>query len=240
MSAPFVLLHPLGADAAFWDPVRAELRSCPSMALDLPGHGSMPPLPRGAGIDAFAGAVANELATYDEPVHLVGMSLGGLVAQQIGWGRADLVASVVLVDTVAVYPDPMRQMWHDRAQTARTDGLASLVDPMVEMWFSPELASAGDPRVERARQTFSSTDPEGYARSCDLLADVDLQGRRIPRAIPTAVVCGHDDAPAFRDGASWLADSTNAETVRWLPGRHACCIEAPGDFASILVSISSG
>jgi 3-oxoadipate enol-lactonase len=236
MNTPFVLLHPLGADAEFWNPVRAELRSRPSVALDLPGHGSTPALWRGARIDAFAAAAADQLANYHEPVHLVGMSLGGLVAQQIGCERADLVASVVLVDTVAVYPDPMRRMWRDRAQTARQEGLDSLVDPMISTWFSPELAAAGDTRVTQAKQTFGATDPEGYARSCDLLAEVDLRGRRIPQTVPTVVVCGHDDAPPFRDGAAWLADSARAGTVHWLPGRHACCIENPKEFAALLIA----
>ena len=236
MSAPVVLLHPLGADSSFWDPVRAELGAHPSVALDLPGHGSAPALPRGAGIEAFAAAVVSQLADLGGPAHLVGMSLGGLIAQQISWERTDLVASITLVDTVAVYPEPMQAMWRERAATARTDGLASLVEPMVAMWFTQELAAAGDDRVDRARRVFAETDPEGYARSCDLLADVDLEGHRIPHSVPTMVVCGQDDTPPFRAAAEQLAQTTSAGSVRWLPGRHACCIEAAGEFAALLVA----
>ena len=45
------LPSPLGADAAFWDPVRAVMGSHSSLAFDLPGHGSAPPSPAGAGIE---------------------------------------------------------------------------------------------------------------------------------------------------------------------------------------------
>jgi pimeloyl-ACP methyl ester carboxylesterase len=140
----------------------------------------------------------------------------------------------VLVDTVPVYPEAFRQTWRERASTARSRGLSSLVEPMVEMWFSAELAAAADPRVEQARYTFVSTDPEGYARSCDVLAEVDLRDRVTKRAVPTVVVCGEDDAPAFRDGAMWLAKTTGDGTVHWLPGRHACAIENPTTFAELL------
>jgi 3-oxoadipate enol-lactonase len=233
MSAPFVFLHPLGADGRFWDPVRAELVRHASVALDLLGHGSAELPALGAGIDAYAAAVADQLG---EPAHLVGMSLGGLVAQQLAASRPDLVASVVLVDTVPVYPEAFQQIWRDRADIARTSGLSSLVEPMVEMWFSAELGATADLRVEQARRMFVATDAEGYARTCDMLAGVDLRDRVASLAVPAAVVCGQDDAPAFRDSARWLAEATGDGTVHWLPGRHACAVENPAKFAEVLVT----
>jgi 3-oxoadipate enol-lactonase len=233
VSAPFVFLHPLGADARFWDPVRAELEPRTSVALDLPGHGTAPPPGLGAGIEAYAASVADQL---DEPAHLVGVSLGGLVAQELGASRPDLVASVVLVDTVAVYPEAFQQVWRERAATARKSGLSSLVEPMVAMWFPDQLAAAADPRVEQARRTFASTDPEGYARTCDVLSNVDLRDRVASLAVPTVVVCGEDDAPPFKDAASWFARAIGGSTVHWLPGRHACAVENPAKFAELLIS----
>jgi len=207
------------------------------MALDLPGHGSAELPALGAGIDAYAAAVADQLG---EPAHLVGMSLGGLVAQELAASRPDLVASVVLVDTVSVYPEAFQQIWQDRADIARASGLSSLVEPMVEMWFSAELAATADPRVDHARRTFVGTDPEGYARTCDMLAEVDLRDRVTSLAVPAVVVCGQDDAPAFREAATWLARTTGDGTVHWLPGRHACAVENPAKFADLLVASISG
>jgi 3-oxoadipate enol-lactonase len=238
MSAPVVFLHPLGADARFWDPVRAELPLLTTVAIDLPGHGSAPPSPAGAGIDAYSAPVALQIAALGAPAHLVGVSLGGLVAQQLGTAHPELVASVVLADTVAMYPETFRQTWRERAKTARTSGLSSLVGPMVDMWFTAELAGRGDPRVEQARRTFAATDPEGYACTCDVLADVDLRARVASLAVPATVVCGDDDAPAFRDAAQWLADATGG-AVHWLPGRHACAVEHPARFAELVATTAA-
>jgi 3-oxoadipate enol-lactonase len=230
---PYAFLHPLGADRRFWDPVRAQLDWQPSVALDLPGHGSAASQARDAGIEDFAAAVAAQLTA---PAHVVGMSLGGVIAQQLALDRPDLVRSVVLVDTVPVYPAPMRQMWRERAETARRGGLSSLVEPMVEMWFSAELAAVGDQRVVQARQTFTDTDAEGYARSCDLLADVDVSARLPALTVPAVVVCGQDDTPPFRDAARWMADAAGDGVVHWLPGKHACAVEEPVKFAALLTA----
>jgi 3-oxoadipate enol-lactonase len=238
MSAPIVFLQPLGADAGFWDPVRAAFGSQSSVAFDLPGHGSAPPSPRGSGIEAYSAPVALQIAALGEPAHLVGMSLGGLVAQQLATAHPDLVASVVLADTVSVYPEPMRQMWRERARTAREGQLASLVEPMVEMWFTAELAQRNDSRVAQARRTFGATDPEGYARTCEVLADVDLRGSASSLATPVVVACGEDDAPAFRDAAQWLADATGG-SLHWLPGRHACAVENPERFADLVATATA-
>lgn len=236
MTAPYVLLHPLGADRTFWDPVRAELDPGRSVALDLPGHGSAAPLHRGAGVEVFAAAVAGQLAALSGPVHLVGVSLGGILAQQLAVDRPDLVASVYLVDTVAVYPEAMRRMWHERAETARRGELSSLVQPMVEMWFTPTLVADEDARVQRARESFAGTDAEGYARSCDLLATVDLRDRLAGLTVPAVVVCGEDDAPPFRAAATGLADAAGGAPVYWLPGRHACAVESAQAFAALLTA----
>lgn len=236
MSAPYVLLHPLGADRHFWDPVCAELAG-PTLALDLPGHGSARLPPLGADADAFTAPVVDRIAALGEPVHLVGLSLGGLVAQQVALQRPDLVASLVLAGSVAVYPESMRDMWRDRARTARAGGLQTLVPAMVEMWFTAELAASGDPRVAQARQTFMTTAPEGYARACEVLATVDLSDRIRELSVPTTVVCGIDEAPVFRDAAAWFGEVIGAP-VHMLPGRHACPVEAPELFASVLSAMS--
>lgn len=231
----FVLLHPIGADKAFWDPVVAELAGTPAVALDLPGHGAAPVADE-AGIAAYSAGVIAHLEGAGQPAVVVGMSLGGLVAQHIGAARPDLVSAVVLVDTVAVYPDFLRAMWRERAQTARSGELATLVGPMVDMFYTPEFAQGTPLAVTAGKATFAATDPDGYARAADLLAEVDLRDGYTDWTVPTVVVCGEDDLPPFRDGAQWLAEHTGAEGVYWLPGKHACAVESAEKFAALLLA----
>jgi 3-oxoadipate enol-lactonase len=231
----FVLLHPLGADAGFWSPVRTELDSTGAVAIDLPGHG-IAPVAHDTGIAAYSQSIVEFLESTGAAATVVGMSLGGLVAQYIGATRPDLVASVVLVDTVPVSPDTMRAMWRDRAAAARTSGLSTLVEPMVDMWFTSSYARSGPEPVHAARRTFAATDPEGYARAADLLAEVDLRRHFADWSVPAVVVCGEDDAPPFRDGAQWLAEHTGAQNVYWVPGKHACAVETAEKFAALLLA----
>jgi 3-oxoadipate enol-lactonase len=226
---PLLLLHPLGSDGSFWSPV-APLLGRPCAAPDLLGHGRAPLPPRPASVSAYADALV-----LDEPVVAVGISLGGLVAQALAASRPGRVRGLVLIDTVAVYPEPFRDTWPERAALARAGGLAQLAEAMETMWFSPGFRERHPGVVEAARATFEATDIEGYARTCEALHAADLTGAVARAGVPTLVVCGERDAPAFVEAAPVLADSAEDGELAWLAGaQHASVLEQPEHVAARL------
>jgi pyruvate dehydrogenase E2 component (dihydrolipoamide acetyltransferase) len=97
--SPVVLLHGCGGDLNNWlfnQPALAEEHAV--HALDLPGHGAST-LDVGAGdLDALADRIGRGLALLtDDPVHLVGHSLGGAVALKFAQARPGKVASLTLL-----------------------------------------------------------------------------------------------------------------------------------------------
>ncbi|MCB9545414.1 MAG: alpha/beta fold hydrolase [Myxococcales bacterium] len=96
---PVLVLHGLGSCAA--DEARlikALVPACRAVyAVDLPGHGHSTPPPDGriaAGADALAGALGQ---LTDEPVVVIGNSLGCLAAIRVAQARPDLVAGLFLL-----------------------------------------------------------------------------------------------------------------------------------------------
>lgn len=99
---PVVLLHGIGRSLEDWAPQFPRLsRHFRVISLDLPGSGFSQRVPRTTSLSVLADAV---LATLDmlgehRPVHVIGNSLGGAVAQQILAHAPESVASLVLVDS---------------------------------------------------------------------------------------------------------------------------------------------
>lgn len=90
---PLVLLHGIGGERCVWEPVLEPLASRHDvLAIDLPGFGHSPPLPGDVepSPPALARAVAALLDEQGiERAHLVGNSLGGWIALELGkLGRA--------------------------------------------------------------------------------------------------------------------------------------------------------
>jgi 3-oxoadipate enol-lactonase len=226
---PLLLLHPLGSHGGFWDAVRGDLGAGLVLAPDLPGHGEAA-LPPAGTVEALTEAVVEALD--GSSVDVVGVSLGGLVAQDLAARHPGLVRRLVLVDTVAQYPPPMRGMWRERASLARRDGLATLAEAMESTWFGDSFRAARPDVVAEARAVFSATDPEGYALSCEALAGADLRAAAERLDLPTLVVCGSEDAPAFLEAADWFARVVRGAGLRWIVGaRHAAVLERPEEFA---------
>jgi pimeloyl-ACP methyl ester carboxylesterase len=100
-SAPScVFLHGGGQNAHTWDTVALALGE-PLIAIDLPGHGHsfVPDVSVGISPPILAGYVAEGIAQLTEkPIHLIGMSLGGLTSIAVAAAHPELVASLTLVD----------------------------------------------------------------------------------------------------------------------------------------------
>lgn len=241
MSTPLVLLHPLGSDRHFWDPIIPYLGSRELIALDLPGHGENTELASGAGVDDLAFSVLGALdARGVGDADVAGISLGGLVAQRLAARAPRRVRRVLLVDTLAVYPPPMRGMWAGRSAIVRASGTAAVVDATLGVWFTDDFVASADEAaqvvVQGVVQTLRGMPAEAYARTCELLAGVDLRDDLERIQAPTLVVRGRDESPPFVDGANALVESIRDAQLVLLDGKHAAALEHPAQFGSIVTS----
>lgn len=97
---PLVMVHGLGGNALNWMDVGPSLAAHHhAVALDLAGFGQTPMFNRSAAVGANAELVAGFVKElFDEPVVLMGNSMGGHISVLIGADRPELVERIVLVD----------------------------------------------------------------------------------------------------------------------------------------------
>jgi len=194
VDAPVVLLlHALGANMAIWEDTTAALaRRLRVIRFDFPGHGlsgaavdgfTMESLAR----DAFAVLDAQDVA----PVHLAGVSIGGMVAQAMAAQRPDALRSLTLCCTLPVFPDPVHEMWRTRSALVRAEGMAPVVDDVVSRWVTASAESSA--LVTRLRAMVRATDPLAYAAGGEAIAGCDLSAATAAIAVPTLVLAGDSD-----------------------------------------------
>ncbi len=238
-----VLLHCLGVDHRLWDIAAAGLeRDFSLISYDFPGHGETILSPRAYGVEDLSAQLA---ALFEREgiarADVGGISLGGLVAQHFAATYPERVDRLMLLDTTPRYTDEMRQMWVVRAQQARTQGVASLLDSLLPVWFTPEFI-AGDPSAVRyVRECFHGDSGEGYALACEALGAADLRPLAARISAPTLVVCGDQESAAFQDAARWLTDNIKGAQLQSLsPARHASVLEQPTAFVNAARAFLAG
>lgn len=237
---PVVLVHPLGADRRYWEGLRERLPDRRLIAYDLPGHGGRPPV---GGEYEIADLAEDLIELLDRlglsAASIVGVSIGGLVAQSVASRYPERTTSIIIVDSVAVYPSDFAANLAARAELVLAEGLDAVVEATLAMWFTAELLASPEPEdralVALVKSMLHAASPEGYAQACNALVAADLTTAAGDIVAPTAVVCGSDDLPAFSEGAEWLHAAIPRATLTWLEGgRHAAALECADDFAAVL------
>lgn len=198
-----VLLHSLGTSSAVWQSQVAALAGryrviCP----DFRGHGLSEVSRTGLSIEALAADVLELLAQLEvESFALAGISLGGVVAQAVAVQAGARVQGLALFDSYVSTANP--QMWIDRADKVRRDGLGAISDAVLDLWMpSPDRDT---PEGIGLSRMLAATADEGYAAGCDALASADNRAVIGTVHAPTVVACGALDRAAPPAASQLLA-----------------------------------
>jgi 3-oxoadipate enol-lactonase len=170
-----------------------------------------------------------------ERAHVVGVSLGGMVAQELALSRPERVDHLVLVSTTPGtrgHPMPERTM----RLMLEAPGLAPAV--AVRRFVENALADgAPEELVERvvAYRTANPPDLAGWQAQALAGATFDALGRVAGIAAPTLVVHGTEDAVVDSRNGDLLAESIPGARLELLPRcGHLASWEQPERFAALL------
>ena len=146
---PLVMLHCLGMTHHLWDCLGGLADTCTLLSYDLPGHGETPVPAAPYGVEELAEQLAGVLRRAGiAKAHVMGISLGGLVAQCFAATEQAMTDRLVLCDTTPRYTEEARGMWVVRAAAARRDGAASLLPTIEKIWFTPGFVASDPPAVQ--------------------------------------------------------------------------------------------
>ncbi len=194
--SPLVLLHGFLCDSRVW---RRELEGLSAwftvMAWDAPGAGasSDPPDPFSIAdwaecLRAFLNAVGIERA------HVLGLSWGGLLAQELYRLDPMRVQTLILADTYAGWKGSLGEEVAAQ-RLARCERESSLPpDEFVARWVPVEFFSDASPELQdEMAAVVSEFHPLGFRLMARALADNDTTGLLPTIDVPTLLLWGDDD-----------------------------------------------
>jgi pimeloyl-ACP methyl ester carboxylesterase len=193
--SPLVLIHGLGGSGADW-PLQLPFfaQHYRTIAVDLRGHGQSPKPPGPYRMSLFAADLALLLLRLAaHPAHLIGLSLGGAVAQQLAVDYPELVRSLVLVNTA---PRFIAASWRQRALGLRRfanvylRGMDRIAEDIAERLF-PLLDQA--PLRAEAISRLAANDLAAYRASLWAVARFDITFLLDLITCPALVVAGDRD-----------------------------------------------
>lgn len=231
----------LGTDFRIWNEVVAQLGDHFEILLyDKRGHGlsDAPPAPY-----TIADHAADLLGLLDhlgwERTSIVGLSVGGLIGQEIAVRHPARLDRLVLCDTGAKIGSD--ELWNGRIRGVERDGLGSIADGIITRWFTP--AYAREHPAERAGwlNMLRQTSVAGYAGTCAALRDADLTGEIGRIAAPTLALVGDADLSTPSDLVRATAGAIPGARFEIVPrSGHLPCIEQPDETARLIADHLAG
>lgn len=187
-----LLVHPLGADLAFWDDfVGAIDGRATTLAVDLLGAGGSAGPNHAVGLDEQAAALEalrRELAI--ERVCVVACAVGAMVAGVYAARYPHITAALVLANPTPASAPAARQMLAARAEAVRQGGMPAVLPGAVERAF---LEQPQDARYERYMKRFAAQSPLAYAWALLAAAEADATRAFAEVGCPTLLVPGRHD-----------------------------------------------
>ncbi|MDP2548358.1 alpha/beta fold hydrolase [Oceanobacter sp. 4_MG-2023] len=227
-----VLIHGVGLDQSIWNAqVQGLAQHYQVITYDMLGHGHSPLPPKVASLDDYAGQLQRLLQHLDcGPVHLIGFSMGGLVARVFAIQQPQLLRSLVIMGSVFDRTEDARQAILARTLDVARHGPEANIDAALERWFSPEYRAANTAGIQGIRDLVCANNPEGYLRAYRLFAGSDnyLADRLIDIRVPTLVMAGELDPGSTPEMAQKLACQIPSARCQIMAGqRHMMAMESP-------------
>ena len=229
-----VLLHGVGLDRTMWQPIIELLdRAFEVTAPDLLGHGANKPAPDGVTLADLAADLAD---TIDPQSHLVGFSLGAMVAQHLSVHRPELVATLTSVSSVCRRNDSERAAVLARLDAATEDFTGS-VRASLKRWYA---GTPTDPALVAATEaTLLANDVPSYLNCYRVFATADAQiGTELGDiSAPALAVTGELDPGSTPEMTFRLADALpDCRAVVVPEARHMLPVQQPEVLADLLAT----
>lgn len=233
---PVVLVHSLGTSGAIWADLARELAGRYRMVVpDLRGHGRTP---RQAPI-TMAG-MAEDLAalvrgTGHAPAFWLGISMGGVVVQEVYRRFRELVRGMILACTFAhVDPAVARRRVEERRAFLAEHGMEAFARRYVEQTLMPETPPD---RREAVYRAMAAMDVAAYLEATEAVFASDTRAVLPAVTVPTLVLGGERDAGYPPEQVRSLAESIPGAAVEIIPAAgHLAHLDNPEGFAGAVLA----
>ena len=233
---PIVFIHGLGSSGRDWEyQIDYFSNHYQVIVTDVRGHGNSDKPSGPYSIPLFARDTAEMIKGLDiAPTHVVGISLGGMIALQLAVDERELVRSLVVVNSgseMVVRTVKQRLAIMQRFLIVRLLGMRKMGEVLGGRLFPK-------PEQQELRQMFADrwaeNDPRAYREAMRAIVGWSVTEQLHKIECPTLVIAAEHDYTPIEDKAPLVNGIKNVELVVIDNSRHATPVDQPVEFNKVL------
>jgi len=228
-SIPIVFIHGVGLTYEIWRPQLDFFKNYSNLSYDILGHGKSPLTKHDISFDDFSEQLIeliNELKI--EKIHLVGFSIGSLIARNFATKYNDRLQSLILLGSIYKRSEQQQKIVKERFDQAKKE--LKLSKQALKRWFTDRYLENNPDTYEKISSILSANNMANFLRVYELFVNHknDEDFRKIQSK--TLVMTGEHDIGSTIEMSQQLSNIIdNSELKIIKDGKHLCGIECAYD-----------
>lgn len=238
---PIIFIHGVGLDLNIWsEQVKALSSKYRVICYDMMGHGKSA-CPLGPyNLEHFVKQLDDLFAYLNlSEAHLIGFSMGGLVAQSYTLSNPHKVSSLTIMSSVSKRSKEQREGILARVEQVEKQGHKATIEAAIQRWFSKPFVENHTETVKQIQKCLENNHPDAYLSAYRVFAtaDEELYEKLERIKCPTLIITGELDQGSTPEMAELMAKVIPHSEVVIFPGiKHMLPIEAAESLNQLLLS----
>ena len=227
-----VFIHGVGLTKEIWDQQIEFFKNHNTLTFDLLGHGKTPLEKTQLNFEDYTKQLLNLIDELDlKKIHLVGFSLGSLIARHFASVHGNRLSSLILHGSIYKRSKDQNTVVENRHEILKLDGPASRKSSL-RRWFTQEFAKKNQEIYEKIYSMLKNNDLNNFLKAYKLFVSYEDDNEIINKIkTNTLVTTGQFDVGSTPDMAKNLSNQIEgSKYIEIKNGKHLCQIECAKDF----------
>ena len=227
-NTPIVLIHGVGLNHKVWEPQINSFNNT-VLAYDILGHGNTPLTKPKINFDDFSLQLLNLIDELKfEKIHLVGFSIGSLIARNFAANYNNRLKSLTLLCSVFQRNKEEQQIVNDRFELSKKS--RSLSKQALKRWFTDNYINKNPNIYEKICSMLEANNMENFLKIYELFVKHEDNEKFENIKTKTLVMTGENDIGSTPEMSSKLSEKITGSKVKVInSGKHLCSIECADD-----------
>ncbi len=225
---PIVFIHGVGLNHKIWEP-QINVFENTFLAYDILGHGNTPLNKEKINFDDFSNQLKNLINELNmKKIHLVGFSIGSLIARNFASKYSDRLESLILLCSIFKRTEKQQQVVKDRFELAKKS--RNLSKQALKRWFTDDYLEKNPNIYNKISSMLEQNNVENFLRVYELFVNHKDNEKFENINTKTLVMTGEGDIGSTPEMSENLSKVINNSKVKIISkGKHLCSIECADD-----------
>jgi len=228
---PIVFIHGVGLSKEIWKPQINFFKNYNILTYDLLGHGKTPMKKSKLSFDDFSkqlNRLMNEL-NFNK-IHLVGFSLGALIARHFASEHSDKLSSLIIHASIYKRNEEQKRVVKNRFEVAKMKRPASK-QSAIRRWLSENFIKKNPEVYKKIYSILENNNHKDFLKCYDIFVnyiDDDAMLKKIN--VNALITTGENDVGSTPEMSKNLSKMiSRSKFIEIKRGKHLCSIECAND-----------